>query len=270
MLRRQLKTRRVGHSGTLDPQATGVLVIAVGPATRFLQYLPLEPKEYLGEVTFGVVTSTYDREGEILSQVDPGPDLKNRVEVALEGFRGMISQIPPMHSAVKVDGKPLYSYARQGIELERKSRSVHIDLFEVLEWKEPHVARVRVVCSGGTYLRSLAHDLGAAVGCGAHLSGLIRSGVGKFSLDEALPPAEITTDALLPLRAALAPLPMVPLNPLQVGHIREGRTIRVKSEVHAPVVALLDQDGQVFAIARSNANLLKPECVIPANAAPDL
>lgn len=258
-------TRRVGHSGTLDPQATGVLVLAVGPATRFLQYLPLEPKEYRGEITFGVETKTYDREGDIVREVTPGPNLRKDVDAKLEAFQGLIEQIPPMYSAVKMEGKPLYEYARKGVELERKPRRVHIDVFEVLELRD-NVARVRIVCSGGTYVRSLAHDLGQAVGVGAHLSSLVRSQVGKFSLDEAAAPDQITSDNLIPLRQALKPMPMIQLNDGQVQYIRSGRPVRIKAPTTASVVALLDTDGEVFSVGQCTGQMVKPECVIPQGA----
>ncbi len=264
-VRRRFNTRRVGHAGTLDPLASGLLVVAVGPATRFLQYLPLEPKEYLAEITFGRATSTYDAEGETTFEAPIPDELATLVSEKLTQFRGLISQLPPMHSAVKKDGKPLYHYARQGKEIEREPRNVHIETFDV-EFVSTGVANARIICSGGTYIRSLAHDLGAAIGCGAHLTKLHRSQVGRFADSMAAPVSEATPDMILPLREALKPMPMIPLNEIQVAHIREGRQIGVEKMPPANVVALLDVQGEVFSIARLHGNLLQPECVIPVEA----
>ena len=194
-IRRRFHTKRVGHAGTLDPLATGLLVVAIGPATRFLQYLPLEPKEYVAEITFGKTTTTYDREGEIVSEHPFPADLRGSIEQVLPSFLGLIQQVPPMYSAVKVAGKALYKYARAGNEIERESRSVHIGAFEIEEIADS-LLRARIVCSGGTYIRTLAHDLGNAVGCGAHLSGLRRTKVGRFTIDRAIPLDEIAPDRI--------------------------------------------------------------------------
>lgn len=264
ILRRRLGTRRVGHSGTLDPLATGVLVVAVGPATRFLQYLPLEPKEYIGEVTFGKTTTTYDGEGEVIEERPVPADLEVRLNRASEKFVGPIVQLPPVYSAIKVNGKPMYEYARKGVEMERRPREVHIERFEILS-VDGNVAKIKIVCSGGTYVRSLAFDLGEEIGCGAYLSGLVRSRVGKFGLEAAVLPDAATEIDLIPLSKALPPVPIVALNEGQVQHIREGRTIRLKNPLSAKLVALADPQGEVFSMGQCNGPLVKPECVIPAS-----
>lgn len=263
-VRRRFRTRRVGHAGTLDPLATGLLVVAVGPATRFLQYLPLEPKVYEGVVRFGHATNTYDAEGE------PGPespipnDLRERIEAALPAFRGLIQQTPPLYSAIKVKGKPLYKYARSGEEApKREPRTVHIGEYELLEIEGPQ-AKFRIVCSGGTYIRSLAHDLGEAIGCGAYLASLVRTNVGRFSLDQAQDLEEATPGDLLPLHEALPPMPLVQLNETQTANVREGRMIGMAEPPDNYLVGLLDPNGMVFSVARVHGNLLQPECVIPA------
>jgi tRNA pseudouridine55 synthase len=261
--RRKFGTRRVGHAGTLDPLASGLLVVAVGPATRFLQYLPLEPKVYEGAITFGRATSTYDAEGETTQEAPPPTDLRGAIQKALPAFRGLIQQLPPMYSAVKVAGKPLYKYAREGKELERELRTVHIETFEILSI-EGNVAQVRVVCSGGTYLRSLAHDVGQMVGCGAFLSRLLRTGVGRFQLDEAIRLSEATPKNLIPLREALPPMALVPLSEAHTAYIREGRPVIVAEAPAGNLAALLDPEGEVFSVARVSGNLLQPECVIPS------
>ena len=264
-VRRRLQPRRVGHAGTLDPLASGLLVVAVGPATRFLQYLPLAPKVYVGEVTFGVETATMDAEGEAVAEQEPPADLESHIRNALPDFIGLIQQIPPMYSAIKKDGKPLYTYARAGQEVERKPRTVHIDSLDLVSLEGP-VATVRVVCSGGTYVRSLANDLGRKVGCGAHLSALRREAVGRFRVDQALDLDSVAVEKLIPLKAALPPLPLVSLDADQTLRIREGRQVEVDGFDSAILVGLTDPKGAVLGIARTLGHALQPECVIPAEA----
>jgi tRNA pseudouridine55 synthase len=237
----------------------------VGPATRFLQYLPLEPKEYRSRFRFGIETSTYDIEGAVVAKNPLPLDLRQSVEAALPQFRGPIQQLPPMHSAVKVKGQPLYKYARHGEEVAREPRAVNIELFEVVDQGQDWL-EMRIVCSGGTYIRSLAHDLGQVLGCGAHLAGLVRTRVGRFSLDDALPLAETGPKNLLPLSSALLPMPMVPLSDDQTHEIREGRPVMPSEMPSGALAALVDPDGAVFSVARVHGNLLQPECVIPAEA----
>jgi len=265
VVRRRFGTRRVGHAGTLDPLATGLLVVAVGPATRFLQYLPLEPKEYVAHITFGKATSTYDLEGETIQESALPDDLEKAILDALPQFKGLISQLPPMYSAVKIGGKPLYQYARQGKEIEREPRNVHIDAFEFKMLSEDTI-EARIVCSGGTYIRSLAHDLGQAMGCGAHLSKLHRAKVGRFTIEQATPLDEAAPKHLLTLKEALLPMPLVPLTETQVHHIREGRQIGLMDMPGSALVGLLDVNGEVFSVARVQGDLLQPECVIPNEA----
>jgi tRNA pseudouridine55 synthase len=264
-VRRKLKTRRVGHAGTLDPLATGILVVAVGPATRFLQYLPLEPKVYLAEVTFGVVTTTMDGEGEVVSTAEPPTDLETQLRNVLPTFGGLIEQMPPMYSAIKKDGKPLYAYARAGQEVERKARTVHLESIDVLSVDSPKVA-LRVTCSGGTYVRSLANDIGEAVGCGAHLSALRREAVGRFRLEESMSLDDVAVEKLMPLKDALPPMPLVYLDVDQTQRIREGRQVDVEVEVRAGLVGLVGPNDAVVGIARAMDHTLQPECVIPAEA----
>jgi len=269
-VRRALGTRRVGHAGTLDPLATGALVVAVGPATRFLQYLPLEPKVYEGTFHFGETTLTQDREGEV-TQTRPVPDdLEARLVEACPGFVGEIEQLPPMYSAVKKAGQPLYAYARRGEEVERETRNVYIDELSLLGINGPDV-QVRVVCSGGTYVRTLAHDLGEAVGCGGHLAGLRRTAVGLFTLEQAVPLDAITPECLVPLHEALPPLRMVTINDTQVGMVREGQVVRVREVIEDKVVGLVNERGLVVAVARPQpGGMLQPDCVLPPEATGDL
>jgi tRNA pseudouridine55 synthase len=264
-VRRTFKTRRVGHAGTLDPLATGLLVVAVGPATRFLQYLPLEPKEYVATIAFGRATSTYDLEGESTFEGPVPDDLAGSLENALPKFKGLISQLPPMYSAVKVDGKPLYHYARQGKMMDREPRTVHIDVFDYQILNQSTI-RARIVCSGGTYIRSLAHDLGEAMGCGAHLTALERTRVGRFGLEDAQTLDALDTSKLIPLSEALLPMPILELDEDAVHQIREGRQVGLDTVPEQPVVALAEPSGQVFSVARVQGHVLQPECVIPSEA----
>lgn len=180
---------RVGHAGTLDPLATGVLVICVGrTATRVAEYLMGEPKTYRTDVQFGVVTDTFDGEGEVVARSPVEVD-GNEVEEALAQFRGPIEQIPPMYSAVKHHGKPLYRLARRGIEVEREPRRVEIQRLDLVAW-EPLGRHARctleIECSPGTYVRVLVHDLGQKLGCGAYVTGLTRLASGSFRLEDAI------------------------------------------------------------------------------------
>ncbi len=183
-IRKASGVRRVGHAGTLDPMATGVLLVCVGSATRVTEYLMEHPKRYRAEITLGVVTDTLDGEGQVTQVVDASPVTREMVERALEMFTGTIQQVPPMYSALKRDGKKLYELAREGITVEREPREVEIRQIELLAWDPPRVT-LDIECSKGTYIRALARDLGEQLGVGAHLSGLIRTASGRFTVEEA-------------------------------------------------------------------------------------
>lgn len=261
-IRRKIGERRVGHAGTLDPMATGLLVVAVGPATRFLQYLPLEPKEYIARIRFGMSTSTYDAEGAMTAERPVPEDLGAAIQSALPPFMGLIQQQPPMFSAVKVDGQPLYKLARQGKEIERAWRTVHIGKFEI-EVLSENEANARIVCSGGTYVRSLAHDLGEAMGCGAHLTALQRTGVGRFRIEDAVLPEDLSPSRVLPLEIALQPMPMLHLDEVRTAAIRQGRDIVIEEPPESNLIALIEPSGKVFSVAKITDGLAHPECVIP-------
>ncbi len=193
LVRRLTGVRRVGHAGTLDPLASGVLPVAFGPATRLIEYLDDELKVYRATVRFGAATDTYDAEGRVTATADASGVTAARVEAALAAFAGDIEQTPPLYSAIKVAGKPLYRYAREGAEIEVAPRVVHVERIELLAC-EGESAEIEVHCGKGTYIRSIAHDLGAALGCGAHLAALERTRSGGFGIDEAQAP-----DALVEL-----------------------------------------------------------------------
>ena len=190
-VRRALHVKQVGHTGTLDPLATGVLVICVGVATRVSEYLLGHDKAYRATIRLGVETDTYDATGEVVATHVVNVERAD-LEEALARFVGPLQQVPPMHSAIKRDGQKLYELARAGIEVEREARPVVIHSIELLGYQAPDVT-IDVRCSAGTYIRSLAHDLGAALGTGAHLNALRRTQVGPFGLDQAIGLAEFET-----------------------------------------------------------------------------
>ena len=184
-IKRLTGERRVGHAGTLDPAATGVLPVCLGQGTRVIEFLMDSTKAYRAEIELGVTTDTYDADGKITQRDDPEGIYREQLDSALSSFRGAIDQVPPIYSAVKHNGTPLYKLARAGITVEQKSRPVTIYSLEILDWQSP-VATMEVVCSKGTYIRSLAHDLGQVLGCGAHLKSLIRLRCGLFNIRDAV------------------------------------------------------------------------------------
>lgn len=264
-VRRGTGVKKVGHGGTLDPAATGVLVLCLGPATRLSEYLLGSPKTYVARVHFGVQTNTYDAEGEIVAR-DPRPISREQVEAALTGFRGPIAQVPPLYSAIKRGGRKLYELARAGQTVELEARPVTIHRLELLAW-EPPVATLEVVCSAGTYIRSLAHDLGQAVGVGAHLAALERTASGRFTAAEAVPwerlaaaMADGTWRAyLLPPDLALADYPAVHLDAAEADDVRHGRKVPVAPEVaRATLARAYDSDGQFIAVLERRALWWQP------------
>ena len=183
-VKRRLNVKKAGHGGTLDPDATGVLLICLGDGTKLFEALQVGTKEYEGTFILGITTDTLDANGQIIKTADTGQITPDQIRAVCQQFVGEIEQIPPMFSALKHKGKPLYKLARRGIEVERRSRRVFIESIELLLFNMPEV-RFRVVCSKGTYIRVLAADIGAALGCGAHLSELTRTRSGVFKIEEA-------------------------------------------------------------------------------------
>lgn len=187
LVRRVTGIRRVGHAGTLDPIADGVLPICIGRATRIVEYLVDAPKSYRARIRLGVTTDTYDSEGATIATADPSDVTLQELEAALLPFVGEIQQQPPMYSALKYEGQPLYRYARAGKEVPREMRTVSIYRLDLLRYAPP-VVELELECGRGAYVRSLAHDLGQQLGCGAHLEGLTRFKSGPFSLEDAMSP----------------------------------------------------------------------------------
>jgi tRNA pseudouridine55 synthase len=208
-LRGILGTRKVGHAGTLDPDATGVLLVGVGRVTRLLRFLSAAGKAYDAEIVLGVETSTLDASGEVTATHDMAGVDEDQVRAAAGGLVGDILQVPPMVSAVKVGGKRLHELARQGIEVERDARPVTVRRFDISPTGDPLVWRAVVECSSGTYVRTLAADLGTALGGGAHLRNLRRTRVASFGLDEAVPVESASPERLLTPSEALRDLAAV-------------------------------------------------------------
>ena len=177
--------KRVGHGGTLDPLATGILPICFGQATRLMEHLINETKGYRMDVRLGVSTDTYDAEGQVVQEQDPSHITREQVEEALDAFRGTILQKPPMHSALKKDGKRLYELARQGVEVEREARQVEVYSLDLLDFNLPLIT-LESECGRGVYMRSLAYDLGEMLGCGAHTASLVRLRTGGFRIEDAV------------------------------------------------------------------------------------
>ncbi len=245
-IKRLLNAEKAGHTGTLDPFATGLLPLCFGEATKFAQDLLEADKTYETTVHLGLTTTTGDTEGEPL-ETRPVQVSIEQIESVLAQFRGPLQQVPPMHSALKRDGKPLYEYARQGITLEREARAVTIHQLELLDYVAP-LLKLKVTCSKGTYIRVLGEDIGQALGCGAHLSALRRTAVGSLTVD-----AAVTTDAfavlteservqsLLPVDALLSSFPKLALNDVLAQRFMHGQRISLGKEG----VALPATEGRV-------------------------
>lgn len=189
-IRNHFRLSKVGHCGTLDPNATGLLIIVLGHGTKLSEKLMSSDKVYEGETKFGETTNSYDADGEIVSSAPVPPLTLEKLNEEANHFLGDQMQLPPMVSAVKVEGVPLYKLARKGLEVERKERFVHIYTFRFISYVEP-IGAFRVACTKGTYVRALVHDLGQRLGCGAHLKTLRRTDSGKFSVSDAAPLEQI-------------------------------------------------------------------------------
>jgi len=185
IVKRLTGERRAGHAGTLDPDATGILPVCLGKATRIVEFLQDAHKVYRTDIELGITTDSYDGAGKIIARGDVSAIDKPVLEKALEAFRGTIQQTPPMHSALKHEGQPLYTLARAGITVERKNRPVTIHRLELLAWQPPLVT-LEIECSKGTYIRSIANDLGEKLGCGAYMKNLIRTAYGNFNIQNSI------------------------------------------------------------------------------------
>jgi tRNA pseudouridine55 synthase len=259
VVRRISGQRQVGHAGTLDPMATGVLLVCLGKATRVTEYLMAGAKRYRATVVLGAVTDTYDAEGQVLSSGGKTDFSRQEIEAALAGFAGRIEQVPPMYSALKRDGQPLHRLARQGKTVEREPRTVEIHEITLLDWAAPTLI-FEVACSSGTYVRSLAHDLGQRLGSGGHLASLVRLSSGRFTLEEATSLARLEevfqhgqeADYLLPLDEALLDWPAMIVDLDRARRIVHGQAVAGEPPAaggrEPPLCRAYSLDGDFLAI----------------------
>lgn len=277
-VRRLVGERRVGHAGTLDPAAVGVLPVAVGLATRTVEYLTDSSKAYRAWITFGVTTDSADRDGTVTSTTDPTNLCLDVIAAALDAFRGEIAQRPPMHSAIKVAGRRLYELARSGVEIDVEPRLVTIPGLRIVDWNAP-VLCLDVECSKGTYIRSLARDLGEAVGTGAYLSHLVRTRSGPFGIDDAVTLEEL--ERLLSVSAwhqvayhpdwPMQHLTVFVLNPEQAIDWGHGKALCLDTvDGITPIVRAYDGQGRWLGAGECDlaTGCVKPLKVIPAELAP--
>ena len=271
-MRRVLKAKKIGHTGTLDPGVAGVLPLCVGKGTRLAEYITEQGKAYLAEVTFGVTTDTQDAFGKEVHQTKP--DLKQSdLERVIPNFLGKIAQTPPMYSAVRKQGKHLYEYARQGLSIERTPREVFIYSLKLVKWYEGEFPRaiLDIECSKGTYIRTISHDLGQALGCGAHMSNLLRVRSGPFKIQDSWTLEEIeeavsesTYAFLLPLTAGID-LPRVNLSAARANAFRHGlptkrELVHTLTEGNEPYVQVIE-DGKLIGIGAWRGEDLFPHKV---------
>ncbi len=265
-LRRVLGVRKAGHGGTLDPAATGVLLVGVGRATRFFPYLPGRPKVYRGTIRLGLATDTYDASGRPAGPPAAGLPDEAALAAAMASLEGPIRQTPPAFSAKKIAGRPAYRLARAGREIALAAVEVVVDSFRLLEYRPPDAA-FEVRCGPGTYVRSLAHDVGAALGCGGHLLSLVRTAVGPYRLEDCLSVERIealtaegrTSEFLVPLERLLPEAPRYVLAPEDARRVLDGRAVPAPgapAEIPAPgtLARLVDGDGRLLALARVEPN----------------
>ena len=269
--RRLLGTRKVGHAGTLDPDATGVLIVGVGRATRLLRFASALRKTYVGEVVFGATTTTLDASGVLTGRFDMSDVALEAVRETARGLTGRIQQVPPMVSAVKVGGRRLHELAREGVEVERAPRSVEVFRFEVFETGENGCLRILVECSSGTYVRVLAADLGARLGGGAYLRILRRVSVGSFTDAEALALEEVTPSALRPPEELVRDFPGAVASDDLAQALGFGRTVDRPSlgVVGDGPWAVLDKAGRLVAMCEPvGLERVKPVVVVQTSGSP--
>ena len=269
-VRRLTGQRRVGHAGTLDPLATGVLLVCVGQATRVAEYLMAGQKRYRARLRLGISTDTYDADGQVTRDVETVDVSLPEIEAALPVFVGEIAQVPPMYSALKRDGQPLYKLARRGETVPRQPRQVTIEALGIVDWAPPELT-LDVVCSPGTYVRSLAHDLGERLGCGAHVTALRRLASGRFTSAEAISLQALADAAaagdwahlLHPLDAALLDLEAVNVDASGTQRLFHGQPIPCPRPPATALGRVYDPAGTLIAIVAHDpdATLWRPKKV---------
>ena len=267
-MRKLLRQKRVGHTGTLDPMARGVLPICVGQATRVAEYLSESGKAYQAEITFGVVTDTYDAEGTVIRTGSTDILTRERIENLLPRFLGPQLQVPPLYSAIKIQGQPAYKHARAGETLILEPRAIEINQLHIIDWQHPTLT-IAIECSKGTYIRSLAYDLGEALECGAYLTGLVRTRSGPFSIEQSLTLAQLAeaieqeriATCLFPADYALQSYPALHLDEETAQRVLHGNAFHYQWDAslspsqHVTLARLYNPDGRFLAIATWDAEL---------------
>ena len=250
---------KVGHLGTLDPMATGVLPVCVGKATRIGPFLNLAPKEYTGEIHFGFSTTTYDREGTPTSPVLPMTNSQKDVESAIQGLTGLIDQVPPPFSAKKIGGVPSYKLARRGRIVENPAARVEVYEFRIV-WLEPPRLAFRVSCSAGTYVRSLAHDLGELLGCRAHLASLRRMRSGEFTVENAVEMQKLSQENIVPIEKLLGSLPLIEVSDVDEQRVIHGNNIPAGTD--SQLARIFNKRGEFLAVAAVENGWARPRLVL--------
>ncbi len=261
---RALGTRKAGHAGTLDPLATGVLVVAVGPATRLVEFVQRQPKTYLATILLGARSDTLDADGQVEPMADPPVPDRPAVIAALADQVGTLLQAPPAYSALKIDGRRSYDLARAGVAVAPAPRPVEVYAIDPIAYQWPRL-EIEVTCGSGTYIRSIARDVGDALGCGGLIEALRRTRIGPFALDHAIDPE--TDDPadwasrLLPALDAVADLPRIDLDETQAAAVLQGKPVPLTEPLAGPV-ALVGPDGRLLAVAAAEGGLAHPRKVL--------
>ncbi len=269
-VRRLTRQRHVGHAGTLDPMATGVLLVCVGQATRVSEYLMAAPKRYRARIRFGTATDTYDAEGQVTLASDVIPE-RSTIEALLPRFTGRIEQAPPPYSALKLEGEPAYRRARRGETVEQAPRPVEVYEIHLLSWQPPDL-ELDIACGRGTYIRSLAHDLGRAAGSAAHLAALERRAVGRFAVEdatsltefEALVAEDLWQQRLAPLDEALLGFPALTVSAEDVRRVMAGQPLPGGTAVANELRRVYGPDGEFVALVQGDvqASVWRPHKVL--------
>jgi tRNA pseudouridine55 synthase len=257
------KVRKAGHTGTLDPLATGLLLICLNEATKIAGLVESLEKEYIATARIGESTDTYDSDGRVIRSLDPAAITRDDVGMALTLFIGEIEQIPPMYSAVKIGGQPLYKLARKGMEIERSPRKVVVKCAEILGFENPFI-KLRIVCSKGVYIRSIINDLGDALGTGAHMTGLARTRIGDFRLEDSALIGDLpdSPGALFSIDSALKHIPGFQIGAEFINKAKNGHQIPLSlmsgSQLQpGTIVRLKDPDGRLFGIGKVTRDSIK-------------
>lgn len=262
-VKRAFKVRKAGHTGTLDPLATGLLIVCLNEATKIASLVEALEKEYIATVRLGASTDTYDSEGKVIGGANPSAVTIENIKLVLQDFIGEIDQVPPMYSALKVAGQPLYKLARKGIEIERKARRVVVSSIDILEFTNPDIV-FKISCSKGTYIRSICHDLGAKLGVGAHMTGLVRTRIGDFRIEDSAEIGELPqqASALHTVDSVLIHLPELRLNNDDLKKTLNGNSLPVgllESQFKEPgrVVRLKDSEDKLIGIGKVTSDSIK-------------